>query len=87
VAEDSDVVVMFITGAGLIVMLSWRFAVCGVGFPESVATTVKLVAPAALGRPASVPEALKVSPAGNEEPEASFHVTGGVPPELPNVAL
>jgi hypothetical protein len=55
-------------------MLSWFFVVCGVGFPESVATTVKVAVPAALGAPEMVPELLKLRPAGNEEPDARLQV-------------
>jgi hypothetical protein len=81
------VAVVIDKGTGLIVMLNCCCAVWGDGLPESVATTVKVVVAAALGVPEIVPELLKLSPAGNEEPGARLQATGGVPPELASVAL
>jgi hypothetical protein len=54
---------------------------------ESVAFTMKVDVPAAVGVPEIIPELLKLRPAGSEEPDASDQVTGGAPPELFNVAL
>jgi hypothetical protein len=46
----------------------------------SVAFTVKLAVPAAVGVPDIVPLAARVSPAGSVPP-ATDHVYGGVPPD------
>jgi hypothetical protein len=73
-------------GAGLIVMLSCLLTLWGVGVPESVAVTVKVVVPDDEGVPDMV-EPLKLSPAGNEEPEARLQVKGAVPPLAVSVAL
>lgn len=79
-----DVVVM--ASRGLIVMLSAWFTVCG-GEPESVAVTVKLVAPPAVGVPEIAPvEGLSDNPAGSE-PLVMLKVKGDVPPETATEAL
>ena len=49
----------------------------------SVTRTVKLLAPAALGVPDSVPPAARLNPAGNV-PLATAHEYGGDPPEAPS---
>ena len=54
---------MVIASAALMVMLSAWVLVCG-GVLESVAETVKLEVPAAVGVPEIVPELLSASPAG-----------------------
>jgi len=50
----------------------------------SVARTVKLLDPAALGVPDIVPPAERLNPAGND-PLATDHEYGGDPPEAPSV--
>jgi hypothetical protein len=49
----------------------------------SVTRTVKLLDPAVPGVPDIVPPAARLSPAGND-PLATDHVYGGVPPEAPS---
>ena len=65
VASGSDDVV--IVGGGTTVIESVFSALRGLGSPASVATTVKVVAPDALGVPAIVPVAESESPVGSEE--------------------
>jgi hypothetical protein len=66
------------------VMLSGWFTVCG-GVPESVAVTVKLVVPAAVGVP-EMAEPLKLSPAG-KLPVVALQLIVPVPPEAASPAL
>ena len=49
----------------------------------SVARTVNVLDPAAVGVPEIVPPLVSVNPAGNV-PVASDHVYGGVPPDAPS---
>ena len=61
-------------------------AVCGVGL-ESVACTVKLVVPGAVGMPVMRPAVFIVRPAGNRLPVASENVYDGTPPVAETLAL
>ena len=79
----SDVVVML--SGGLIVMLSAWVLVCG-GVLESLAETVKLDVPAAVGVPEIAPEALRFRPVG-KLPWLMLQVIVPVPPTLLSVAL
>lgn len=79
-------VVVVMVNTGLTVMLNNWFFVCG-GVPESVAPTVKLVVPAVAGVPERVPEALRCSPEGSDEPDARVQLMVPVPPLLLNPAL
>jgi hypothetical protein len=69
---------------GLMVMLSDWFAVCG-GVPESVAVTVKLVTPAAVGVPEML-DPLRLNPAGRL-PVVKLQLIVPVPPEDASEAL
>lgn len=64
--------------AALMVILRFAVAVCAVGVAESVAWTVKLEVPAAVGDPEITPAPLNASPAGRV-PEVTVHVYGAVP--------
>ena len=66
-------------------MLRAWLAVCG-GVPESVAVTVKVLVPAAVGVPEMAPELLKFSPAG-KLPLLTLQLMAPVPPEAVSVAL
>jgi hypothetical protein len=71
-----SVLVVIISAAGLIAMLSGLVAVA----PElSCTRTVKLAFPAADGVPEITPAALKLSPAGSDPP-LTDHVYPPVPP-------
>ena len=74
-----------ITSMALMVMLSDWFAVWG-GVPESVAVTVNLLAPAAVGVPEMTPELLKLSPPG-KLPEVTLQLMEPVPPVAATDAL
>jgi hypothetical protein len=59
---------------------------CAMGELESVAVTVKVVVPDAVGVPVMEPVAgTRLSPAGRD-PEVTDHVTGAVPPVDAKVA-
>lgn len=76
--------VVVMTSLGLMVMLRDWFTVCG-GVPESVAVTVKLLDPAAVGVP-EMPDPLKLSPAG-KFPLLTLQPIVPVPPEAAKAAL
>ena len=61
-------------------------AVCGVGL-ESVACTVKVVVPGAVGVPAMRPAVFIVKPAGKTLPLVSENVYEGTPPVAETLAL
>ena len=70
----------------LTVMLSFPDAESGDGVVESVTSTVKLVAPAAVGVPLTVPPEERVNPAGRALPLASIKVYGATPPVAARLA-
>jgi hypothetical protein len=71
---------LLFTPEAMTVMLRACVAVCAVGVAESVALTVKLLAPVVVGVPVIAPVlVLSVRPAGRA-PTVTAHVTGGVPP-------
>jgi hypothetical protein len=74
-----------VSRAGKIVMLSDPVVAC-VGELESVAFTVKVAVPAAVGVPVTEQSAPNARPAGSE-PEVREHEYGEVPPDTPTVAL
>ena len=78
-------VMVAMLSTGLMVMPRVWFLVC-CGVPESVAETVKLAVPAAVGDPEILPELIKVNPDG-KLPWETLQVIVPVPPPLCNVAL
>jgi hypothetical protein len=75
-----------IVSAVMIVILSCFVAVCAVGTEESVAFTVNVVVPAAVGVPVMAPVlAFRLAHDGSV-PAEMLHVTGGVPPAVCSVA-
>ena len=74
---SGSVVVVRLSGAGLITIVSFWLAVC-VGLPESVTTTVIGELPAEVGVPVMV-HPLRIRPAGNVP--VTEHVYGPVPPD------
>ncbi len=66
-------------GAGFTTRLNALVGVCGVGEQESVARSVKLKVPGAVGVPARRPEEASVKPAGNA-PLATVQAIGAIPP-------
>lgn len=80
-AAGSEAVVM--VRAEVMAIESFTLAVSAVGVLESVAVTVKLSFPAAVGVPVMAPVApLRVRP-GGRLPELTAHVSGAVPPRPP----
>jgi hypothetical protein len=79
----SDAVEM--ASRALMVMLNDWFTVC-CGVPESVAVTVNVVVPAAVGVPEIAPAVLRFNPPG-KLPVVTLQVIVPVPPEAATVAL
>jgi multidrug efflux pump subunit AcrA (membrane-fusion protein) len=86
VGSGLTVLIVGAVAAGLIVMLRGFEAVPRVPPPVSVAWTVTLNVPAAVGVPLNTP-AEKVSPAGSVDPGATDQLYGVVPPEAASVWL
>ena len=83
---------MFPSGSDVVVMVSLPVtamlkAAVAVDPAESRTLTVKVNAPAICGTPDTAPEfGFKLSPTGNE-PAATLHVYGGIPPAAMSVWL
>jgi hypothetical protein len=84
---SGEVVVIVNDPVAVITSVNCVVAVWGVGEAESVAVTLKLVDPAAVGVPLMTPALDRVKPTGRPLPWLSVHVTAPVPPVAVNWRL